>query len=106
MRRVVCILLAFLIPALSSGVSARRSAAVAASAFPSEDNADGEREPQGNQDPAGAQELMLVALRMPVTLRATAPRSFRLRGPAARAPRPGPVPTAARLCTSATPLRC
>jgi len=104
MRRVVCILLAFLIPALSSGVSARRSAAVAASAFPSEDNADGEREPQGKQDPAGTQ--VLVALRTCAAPRATAPRSFRLRVPAARAPHPGPVRTAARLSTSPTPLRC
>ena len=106
MRRLLCILLALLIPVLAGGVSVRRPAAVAASAFPSEDNADGEHEPQDNQDPAGAQELTLVALRRPMAPRAIAPRSFRLRVPAARAPRPGPVRTATRLSTSATPLRC
>src|SRR5437879_2032529 len=103
MRRSVCILLALLIPLLVGGLSVRRSAAVAASAFPSDDNADGEPEPQDNQDP-GAQTL--VALRRPVAPPATAPRSFRLRVPAARAPRPGPVRTAARPSTSPTPLRC
>ena len=104
MRRLVCILIALLIPVLAGGVSARRSAAVAAWAFASEDNGDGEREPQDSQDPAAAQAL--VALRRPVAPPATAPRSFRLRVSAARAPRPGPVRTAARLSTSPTPLRC
>ena len=104
MRHLACILLALLIPVLAGGVSARRSAAVAGSAFPSEDTADDERTLQDNQDPAGAQAL--VALRRPVTPPATASRFFRLRVPAARAPLPGPVRTAARLSTSPTPLRC
>ena len=106
MRHLACILLALLIPVLADGVSARRLVAVAGSAFPSEDTADDERTPQDNQDPASAQEITLVALRTPEALRATAPRSFRLRVPAARAPRPGPVRIAVPLSTSATPLRC
>ena len=106
MRHLACILLALLIPVLAGGVSAHRLTAVAGLAFPSEDTADGDRTPQDNQDTAGAQELTLVALRTPVAPRATAPRSFRLRVPAARAPRPGPVRTATRLSTSAKPLRC
>jgi len=105
MRRLVRILIALLIPVLGGGVSARRSAAVAAWAFASEDNAAGEREPQDNQDPPAAQALVALR-RAPVAPPATAPRSFRLRVPAARAPRLGPVRTAARLSTSPTPLRC
>ena len=107
MRHVACILLAtLLIAVLADGVSARHLVAVAGSAFPSEDTADDERTPQDNQDAAGAQELTLVALRTPAAPLATAPRFFRLRVPAARAPRFGPVRTATRFSTSAKPLRC
>jgi len=106
MQRLVAILLALLIPVLAGGLSDRRLAAVAAPASSSQDDADGDRAPEGNPAPAGAQDLTLCAAPAPVGSLAATPLSFRLRIAAARAPRPTAIRSRARPSKSAGLLRC
>src|SRR5947207_510101 len=105
-RRSVVMLIAFLILVLAGGVSVGCFAGIAGSAFLSEEDTEGESAPANQPDSADAEELTLVALCAPAAPRPAAVFFLCRPACAARAPRPGPVRTAARLSTSATPLRC
>jgi len=91
MRHLVYILLTVLIPVLVGGLRARNPETLAAPVSSSEHDADGDNAPQDSEDPAGAQQPMLLAAREPVGPRAAAPRSCRLRIVPARPPRPAPM---------------